>query len=118
MMDNGNASGSSGSPAISLRELGKVIDGKAILSNISVDIGPGNIVGLLGKNGAGKTSLIDGLLGFSPATSGTSRVFGESSFDFVPQQDEFLDSLTGAQQLSLNTALHPVWDQALIARRY
>jgi ABC-2 type transport system ATP-binding protein len=123
MKNNGDASGS---PVISLRELSKVLGGKAILSNISVDIEPGSIVGLLGKNGAGKTSLIDVLLGFSPPSSGSSRVFGESSFNlpaaskrrigFVPQQDELLDSLTGAQQLALNAALHPAWDGALIAR--
>jgi ABC-2 type transport system ATP-binding protein len=123
MMDNGNASGA---PVISLREMGKVIGGKAILSNISVDSEPGSIVGLLGKNGAGKTSLIDVLLGFSPPSIGSSRVFGENSFylpaatkrriGFVPQQDELLDSLTGAQQLALNAALHPAWDEALIAR--
>jgi ABC-2 type transport system ATP-binding protein len=123
MKSNGDASGS---PVISLQELCKVIGGRAILSDISVDIEPGSIVGLLGKNGAGKTSLIDVLLGFSPPSSGSSRVFGESSFNlpaaakrrigFVPQQDELLDSLTGAQQLALNAALHPIWDEALIAR--
>jgi ABC-2 type transport system ATP-binding protein len=123
MKNNGDAGSSA---VISLRELGKVIGGKAILSDISVDIEPGSIVGLLGKNGAGKTSLIDVLLGFSPPSSGSSRVFGESSFNlpaaakrrigFVPQQDELLDSLTGAQQLALNAALHPAWDEALIAR--
>jgi ABC-2 type transport system ATP-binding protein len=53
-------------------------------------------------------------------------VFGEGSFNlpaatkrrigFVPQQDELLDSLTGAQQLALNAALHPAWNEALIAR--
>lgn len=115
-----------GSPVISLGELGKVIDGKAILSNITADVECGGIVGLLGKNGAGKTSLIDVLLGFSPPSSGSCRVFGESSFKlsaaakrrigFVPQQDELLDSLTGAQQLALNAALQPAWDDALIAR--
>jgi ABC-2 type transport system ATP-binding protein len=123
MKHNGDADAA---PVISLRELGKVIGGKAILSDISVDMEPGSIVGLLGKNGAGKTSLIDVLLGFSPPSSGSSLVFGESSFTlpattkrrigFVPQQDELLDSLTGAQQLALNAALHPAWDGALIER--
>ena len=123
MKDNGDAGGSA---VISLRELGKVIGGKIILSDISIDVEPGSIVGLLGKNGAGKSSLIDVLLGFSPPSSGSSRVFDEDSFHlpaaakrrigFVPQQDELLDSLTGAQQLALNAALHPSWDEALIAR--
>jgi ABC-2 type transport system ATP-binding protein len=112
MNTNGNAGGA---PVISLHELAKVIGGKAILSDISIDVAPGSIVGLLGKNGAGKTSLIDVLLGFSPPSSGSSCVFGEMSFHlpaaiqrrigFVPQQDELLDSLTGAQQLALNAAL-------------
>jgi hypothetical protein len=66
------------------------------------------------------------LLGFSPPSSGSSHVFGEHSFHlpaaakrrigFVPQQDELLDSPTGAQQLALNAALHPAWDEVLIAR--
>jgi ABC-type multidrug transport system ATPase subunit len=66
MMQNGNAGAS---PVVSLSELGKVIGGKSIISNISVDLEPGSIVGLLGKNGAGKTSLIDVLLGFSAPNS-------------------------------------------------
>jgi ABC-2 type transport system ATP-binding protein len=113
-------------PAISLRGLSKVIGGKTLFSDLSVDVHSGSIVGLLGKNGAGKTSLIDVLLGFSPASSGSARVFGEDSFHlpaatkrrigFVPQQDELLDSLTGAQALALHAALHPAWDGALIAR--
>jgi ABC-2 type transport system ATP-binding protein len=114
------------SPVISLREVGKVIGGKPILRDISIDGERGSIVGLLGKNGAGKTSLIEVLLGFSPPSSGSSRLFGEDSFHlpeaakrrigFVPQQDELLNSLTGKQQLALNAALHSHWDAALIAR--
>jgi ABC-2 type transport system ATP-binding protein len=121
------SSASAGSPpVISLRDVGKIIDGKAILSDVSADVEPGTIVGLLGKNGAGKTSLIDVLLGFSPPSSGSSRVFGDDSFElsaatkrrigFVPQQDELLDALTGRQQLALNAALHQSWNEALIAR--
>jgi ABC-2 type transport system ATP-binding protein len=122
-MDSANTDGS---PVISLRGLGKVIGAKPILRDISADIEAGSIVGMLGKNGAGKTSLIDVLLGFSPPSSGSSRLFGAESFHlsaavkrrigFVPQQDELLDSLTGAQQLALNAALHPAWDAALITR--
>jgi ABC-type multidrug transport system ATPase subunit len=45
MKDNADAGGS---PVVSLRALGKVIGGKAILSNMSIDIEPGSIVGLRG----------------------------------------------------------------------
>jgi ABC-2 type transport system ATP-binding protein len=113
-------------PVVSTRELGKILDGKPVLRDISVDVAPGSVVGLLGKNGAGKTTLLDVLLGFSPASSGSASVFGTDSFaltapvkrriGFVPQQDELLESLTGAEQLELNAALHPHWDRALIER--
>jgi ABC-2 type transport system ATP-binding protein len=113
-------------PVVSTHELGKVLGDKPVLRGISVEVAPGSVVGLLGKNGAGKTTLLDVLLGFSPATSGAASVFGSDSFamtadvkrriGFVPQQDELLELLTGAEQLALNAALHPHWNEALIDR--
>jgi ABC-2 type transport system ATP-binding protein len=95
---------------VSARHLGKTIDGKTLLRDISVDVAPGDIVGVIGKNGAGKTMLLEVLLGFSPATTGTATLFGSDSFNlsaeakrrigFVPQQDELVNELTGAQLLT------------------
>lgn len=106
--------------------LGKTIGKRDILSNISVAARPGDVVGIIGKNGAGKTTLFDVLLGFSPPTAGRSALFGSDSFSlsadvksrigFVPQQDELLDPLTGAQQLGLNAALQSRWNSVLIDR--
>jgi ABC-2 type transport system ATP-binding protein len=106
--------------------LGKTIRDKAILRDISINASPGDVVGIIGKNGAGKTTLLDVLLGFSPATSGSSRLFGSDSFSlpaavkkrigFVPQQDELLESLTGVQQLALNASLQSHWNRSLIDR--
>ena len=106
--------------------LGKTIGKRTILSNISVAAGPGEVVGIIGKNGAGKTTLFDVLLGFSPATAGRSALFGSDSFSlsadaksrigFVPQQDELLQALTGAQQLGLSAALQSHWNTGLIDR--
>ena len=111
---------------ITTRGLGKTIGRKTILRDISVDVNPGTVVGLIGKNGAGKTTLMDILLGFSPATSGSSRLFGHDSFTlpaaikgrigFVPQQDELVNLLTGRQQLALTAALHGRWNHDLIER--
>jgi len=113
-------------PVVSMLKLGKVLGGKPVLHDISADVAPGSVVGLIGKNGAGKTTLLDVLLGFSPATSGAVSVFGADSFamtadvkrriGFVPQQDELLESLTGAEQLALNASLHEHWHCALIDR--
>jgi ABC-2 type transport system ATP-binding protein len=111
---------------VSTRHLGKTVNAKPILCDISLEVTPGNVVGVIGKNGAGKTTLLDVLLGFSPATTGTATVFGADSFElptqakrrigYVPQQDELVDSLTGAQQLALAASLHDHWDAALIGR--
>lgn len=111
---------------VSAQHLGKTIGDKTILRDISVDVAPGNVVGVIGKNGAGKTTLLEVLLGFSPATTGTATLFGADSFNlpasakrrigFVPQQDELLNHLTAAQQLSLNASLHHHWNGELIEK--
>jgi ABC-2 type transport system ATP-binding protein len=111
---------------VSARALSKRFAAKDVLHEISVDVEAGDIVGVLGKNGAGKTTLLELLLGFSIPTSGSAEIFGERSADlsaaakkriaFVPQQDELIDLLTGAQQLSLTAAFYDRWDRALIER--
>jgi ABC-2 type transport system ATP-binding protein len=111
---------------VTTRGLGKTIGRKSILRDISVDVSPGTVVGIIGKNGAGKTTLLEILLGFSPATTGSSRLFGHDSFTlpaaikgrigFVPQQDELVNLITGGQQLSLTAALHHRWNYELIER--
>jgi ABC-2 type transport system ATP-binding protein len=111
---------------VSTRGLSKTIGRKSILRDVAVEVTPGSIVGIIGKNGAGKTTLLEILLGFSPATSGSSQLFGHDSFTlpaaikgrigFVPQQDELVNLLTGQQQLALIAALHGRWNDALIER--
>ena len=39
------------------------LGGRRILTNVSIDVNPGEIVGLVGPNGAGKTSLFEVLCG-------------------------------------------------------
>ncbi|WP_252273527.1 ABC transporter ATP-binding protein [Pseudomonas subflava] len=53
------------------------------LKNISLDIGPGERVGLLGHNGAGKSTFLKMLAGLYPISSGRRRVTGtvRSLFD-------------------------------------
>ncbi|HEY4341665.1 MAG TPA: ABC transporter ATP-binding protein [Steroidobacteraceae bacterium] len=111
---------------VKARGLGKTIAGKTILKDVSVDVRPGTVVGIIGKNGAGKTTLLEILLGFSPASSGSSQLFGHASFTlpgavkgrigFVPQQDELVNPITGRQQLALVAALHERWNRELIER--
>jgi ABC-2 type transport system ATP-binding protein len=109
---------------VAARHLGKAIAGRQILQDVSASVAAGSVVGVLGKNGAGKTTLLEILLGFSPASSGTAQVWGHDSFTlpasikgrigYVPQQDDLVALLTGAQQLALTASLYRAWDAALI----
>ncbi|MGY4690784.1 ATP-binding cassette domain-containing protein [Salibacterium sp. K-3] len=51
------------------------------LQDISFHLEGGKIYGLIGRNGAGKTSLLSLLASFQQPTSGTVRINGENPFD-------------------------------------
>jgi branched-chain amino acid transport system ATP-binding protein len=50
--------------------------GVKALENVSITVGEGELVGLIGANGAGKTTFIDAITGFAPAT-GTIELDGK-----------------------------------------
>lgn len=56
---------------------------KTVLENINMDVKQGEILGLLGPSGAGKTTLIKILTGQLKPTSGTAMVFGKNSGDLT-----------------------------------
>ena len=62
---------------VSVKNLYKKFDNKTILNNISFKIKRGKIVGLLGKNGMGKTTLIKILNDLLTPTSGEVLINGE-----------------------------------------
>jgi ABC-type multidrug transport system fused ATPase/permease subunit len=54
------------------------VDGREapLLASVDLELHPGEMVGILGASGAGKTSLVTSLLGFIPATAGRILVNG------------------------------------------
>lgn len=59
---------------IDIKNLTKVYNGKAALDDINLNIGDGQIVGLVGENGSGKTSLLRVLAGLERNYKGSVKI--------------------------------------------
>jgi ABC-2 type transport system ATP-binding protein len=87
---------------------------KPFLQNISFSIQKGEMVGLIGLNGAGKSTTIKNILGLLKPQQGQIRIKGikleespqvyRSSFAYVPETPELYEELTIQEHLEL-TAL-------------
>ena len=64
-------------PVLQVTDLSKVFDEFTAVDHISFEIHRGEILGLLGVNGAGKTTAINMLLGLITPTSGRIYLFGK-----------------------------------------
>jgi energy-coupling factor transport system ATP-binding protein len=88
---------STGDSIISVRNLSVTYDGKPALKSLSATIFSNEIVAIMGRNGAGKSSLLKSLAGISDLSSGSVDVSGfnpqnlkgrnrRSSIGFIPQE--------------------------------
>ncbi|MFW2510314.1 ABC transporter ATP-binding protein [Staphylococcus epidermidis] len=59
---------------LTVEHLTKKIGNKTILEDVSLNLNRGHIIGLVGANGAGKTSLMKVILGYSSYQEGTFRI--------------------------------------------
>jgi zinc transport system ATP-binding protein len=53
-----------------------------VLENVSMKVEKGDVVGIVGPKGGGKTTLLNAILGNIPITHGTIRLFGEDVHNF------------------------------------
>ncbi len=81
-----------GSPVLELDGIGAWLSGREILRDVRFGIGPGELVGLIGSNGAGKTTIFRVVLGLLSPTSGRVLIAGRPrhrrnrSIGYVPQK--------------------------------
>jgi Cu-processing system ATP-binding protein len=102
--------------SVEISRLSKRLAGRDILRDVSFSLGTGLCVALVGRNGAGKTSLIKMLLGLSRPTSGVVKVFGQDPsrarmqgrIGFLPENVSFSPSLTGRELLAFYARLKGV----------
>lgn len=78
---------------LSVKNLRKVFGTKVAVDNISFDLKEGEILGLLGPNGSGKTTTTQMLLGTLTYTSGSIFYFGK---DFSTHRSEILQLVSFA----------------------
>lgn len=60
-----------GTPRLTAENVGVRFGGLVALAGVDLDLGEGEIVGLIGSNGAGKSTMINVLSGFQRPTAGT-----------------------------------------------
>eukprot|EP00850_Spirogloea_muscicola_P023272 SM000343S12828 [mRNA] locus=s343:29457:40992:- [translate_table: standard] len=108
--------GKSVQAAVQIRGLRKVYPGaKVAVDRLDLDVYENEITGLLGHNGAGKSTTISMLTGLLRPTSGDAQILGQSirtNMDSVrrvigicPQQNVLFNKLTVAEHLRLYAAL-------------
>ena len=104
---------------ISVKDLSFSYGSKGVLKNISMELKGGNIYGLLGENGVGKTTLLTLLCGLKEPQTGSIDTDGRNPFDRHPSllaeqfylPDEVAPAHNRAQRFGKETGvLWPAYD--------
>lgn len=111
-------------PTGQLRDVQLAYGAQQVLFNLDWQLQPNQVVGLLGRNGAGKTSLLEILLGLHEPDAGQVQLFGQpvtaltdaqrARIGYVPQQSDLFEWLTPVQMLDYFRSFYPRWDAAKV----
>ncbi len=101
---------------LEVRDLTREFDGVTVLDKFSFSLRKGEVLGLLGANGAGKTTAMNMLLGLTTPTSGRITVFGH---DLVTHRIEALRRMNFSSAYTALPGNLYVWQNlAVFARIY
>ena len=101
---------------MTLEHLNQFYGGSHILRDVSLEVAPGQVTALLGRNGVGKTTLLRVLMGLVPLASGRITFRGQdlgrlpphrrvaAGIGYVPQGREIFPRLTVAENLEMGLA--------------
>lgn len=98
-----------------------------VLEQVSIEVARGSVFALLGRNGAGKSSLMRCLLGLQKPTSGRVLLFGEDVWihraqavaraAYVPENSDAPGQLRVRDVVDFHEAMYPTWDRAAVLAR-
>ncbi len=113
--------------AIVLEHVTKRFGNKVAVADLSLTIEAGAFVGLLGRNGAGKSTTLKMLTGLLEPTSGTIHLLGKSFAEnaleikrrigVMPEDMALLEMLTGSQYLRFVGRMYGLEDDVIDSRR-
>jgi bacitracin transport system ATP-binding protein len=96
---------------IETKQLTKIYGEQTAVSEVSLHVKKARIYGLLGRNGAGKTTIMKMILGLTPITSGEIDVFGQNikgrekrvypRIGAIIETPGFYPNLTGTENLEI-----------------
>ena len=96
---------------IGTKKLTKIYGEQTAVNSVDIHVKPGRIYGLLGRNGAGKTTIMKMILGLTPITSGEVDVFGQNikghekriypRIGAIIETPGFYPNLTGTENLEI-----------------
>jgi ABC-2 type transport system ATP-binding protein len=105
-------------PALIVEGLSKNYEGALAVSDLSFQVGAGEILGLVGPNGAGKTTTLRSIAGVLPLQAGRVTICGEDlarsevkakqNLAWIPDDPQPFDSLTVFEHLRFSAALYGV----------
>src|SRR4051812_11713238 len=111
--------------AASLESVTMRFRGHAALTDVTTTIVRDTITGLLGRNGAGKTTMMQLLTGHRLPTTGTVRVLGQAPYEndevlsrlcFIKENQRYPDHYRVCDAVSAAAAVFPAWDHDLAAQ--
>ena len=110
--------------ALEIEGLFRSFGSHAVLTNVSWRVPTGAVVGVLGRNGCGKTTLLQAAVGLLRADAGRVRLLGEDVRDlsdaakgrlgYVPQRPVLPPRMTVTNLCRHHAALYPRWDEVLV----
>ncbi len=73
-------------PVLAVRKLGVYYGESQVLRDVDLELRPGRITALMGRNGVGKTTLLKSIVGLLKARSGEVRFAGRKVNDLPPEK--------------------------------